>query len=399
LASQNDVADVTADVYVTPPQSFKDSSGDMGRVPLAPSSASDPTLATNYPRQWNMRVIGADRAWQAGKLGSPDVRVAILDFGIDPTHPDLAGLIDYSRSASFCSADAFVLAQEFPGLPSWTDLDGHGTAVASVVASNANFVAGVTSRTTLMAVKVLGLYPYQCSLSSWFRGMLFAANNGADIINVSIGLQSLLRRGAFRAFAHYFHLYVHYAVIKGVSAVVVAAGNDAIDLDHDGDLYAFLCDTPSVICASATGPTSSGASGTGPFVDVDAPAFYTNFGASAINVAAPGGNLGFDSAGNVTGVGAVRTACARTDRQIIGGAIQPGYCSGSGIDTIDYFGTSFSAPHVSGLAALVVDALGHGQAAQVKAAILNSADDRGKPGVDPFYGRGRINVAKALGLK
>jgi len=46
-----------------------------------------------------------------------------------------------------------------------------------------------------------------------------------------------------------------------------------------------------------------------------------------------------------------------------------------------------------------VDALGHGQAAQVKAAILNSADDRGKPGVDPFYGRGRINVAKALGLK
>jgi subtilisin family serine protease len=399
LAAQNDVATLLADEPLTLPGKMRISATDAPAPAPIPSSSSDPTLASVYARQWNMRAISADRAWGAGRLGSAEVRVAILDFGIDPTHPDLAGLIDYSRSTSTCTRDAFVLAQEFPGYPSWTDLDGHGTAVASVVASNAGFVAGVTSRTSLMAVKVLGLSPFQCTLSSWFNGMLFAARNGADVINVSIGLNSLLRRGAFRAFAHFFHVYVQYALTRGVSAVVVSAGNDAIDLDHDRDLYAFLCDSPGVICVSATGPTDSGPTGSGPFLDVDAPAFYTNFGASAVNVAAPGGNLGFDQDGNVTGAGVVLTACARTDREIVSGAIVPGYCSGTGRDVVGYLGTSFSAPHVSGLAALLVDALGHGRPAQVKAAILNSADDRGKPGVDPFYGRGRVNVAAALGIQ
>lgn len=399
LAAQKDVATVLADEPLTPPGKMRISATDAPAPAPTPFSSSNPTLASVYARQWNMRTISADRAWQAGRLGSADVRVAILDFGIDPTHPDLAGQIDYSRSTSTCTRDAFVLAQEFPGYPSWTDLDGHGTAVASVVASNAGFVAGVTSRTSLMAVKVLGLYPFQCTLSSWFNGMLFAARNGADVINVSIGLNSLLRRGAFRAFAHVFHLYVQYALVTGVSAVVVAAGNDAIDLDHDRDLYAFLCDSPGVICVSATGPIDSGPSRSGPFLDVDAPAFYTNFGASAVNVAAPGGNLGFDQTGNVTGVGLVWAACARTDREIVSGVIVPGFCSSAERDVVGYLGTSFSAPHVSGLAALLVETLGHARPAQVKAAILNSADDRGKPGVDPFYGRGRVNVAAALGIQ
>ena len=54
--------------------------------------------------------------------------------------------------------------------------------------------------------------------------------------------------------------------------------------------------------------------------------------------------------------------------------------------------------HFAGLAALLVSKFGHGKSVQVKAASENSADDLGKPGVDPFYGKGRINVARALGL-
>jgi len=61
-------------------------------------------------------------------------------------------------------------------------------------------------------------------------------------------------------------------------------------------------------------------------------------------------------------------------------------------------GTSFAAPHVAGLAALLVAQLGHGNPALIRARILQSVDDLGEPGVDPYYGKGRVNVARALGL-
>jgi subtilisin family serine protease len=61
-------------------------------------------------------------------------------------------------------------------------------------------------------------------------------------------------------------------------------------------------------------------------------------------------------------------------------------------------GTSFAAPHVAGLAALLVAQLGHGNPALIRARILESADDLGKPGTDPYYGKGRINVARAFGV-
>ena len=61
-------------------------------------------------------------------------------------------------------------------------------------------------------------------------------------------------------------------------------------------------------------------------------------------------------------------------------------------------GTSQESPHVAGLGALLVAEQGHGRPAQIKEAILNSTIDLGQPGTNPSYGRGLINVAKALGL-
>ena len=61
-------------------------------------------------------------------------------------------------------------------------------------------------------------------------------------------------------------------------------------------------------------------------------------------------------------------------------------------------GTSMAAPHVSGLAALIVEDVGHGKPSLVKARLQQSADDLGLPGTDPFYGKGRINVPRAIGL-
>lgn len=361
-----------------------------------PSSAADPTSAFYYAFQWDKRAIQADKAWQAGYLGSPDVRIAIIDTGIDPVHPELAGLIDASRSVSFCPDETPFVQQEFPGYPAWTDLYGHGTFVAAITSSNSDLLAGVASHSSLMAIKALGILP--CHWSGTIRGIYYAADHGADVINISSG--ALVRRHLSARNFRLYHLAVQYALVKGVSAVVVAAGNSAVDLDHSVDLASAYCDVAGVICVSATGPTDSGPLYVGPFQNVDASAFYTNFGMSAIDVAAPGGNLAFDSQGNIVGDSWVFSACATTDRWFDNdGNIVPGFCTSLGITTAGSIGTSFAAPHVSGLAALLVSQLGRGHAAQVNAAIGNSADDLGKPGIDPYYGRGRINVARALGLQ
>ena len=395
LASQTDVADVTLDEFVTPSDKLEKYRSQMPLVP-APSSASHPEAAIAYPYQWDKRVISADRAWQAGYLGSPDVRVAIIDTGIDPTHPELAGLVDAGRSISFCPRETSIVTQQFPGYPAWTDLYGHGTFTAAIASSNSNLVAGVTSRTKLIAIKALGIVP--CQSSSVLRGIYYAANQDADVINISLGTFPF-SRAATRNYTHYVHLYVEYALRKGVSAVVVAAGNDSFDFDHSGNLAQAYCDVPEVICVSATGPTDSGPLFLGPFANIDASAFYTNFGASAIDVAAPGGNVSFDEQGNILGISFVHSACATTDRQFdSAGNVVPGFCTSHGFTVVGQIGTSFAAPQVSGLAALLVSQLGHGKSAQVRAAIENSADDLGKPGVDPLYGKGRINVARALGL-
>ena len=396
LANQTDVSNVTLDEFVTYSEKFQKRPNTVPAGPR-PSSATDPESAVFYPFQWDKRAIHADRAWQAGFHGSPDVRLAIIDTGIDPTHPELTGLIDTGSSISLCSNETPLVQQQFPGYPAWTDLYGHGTATAAIASSNSNLLAGVTSRTTLIAIKALGIVP--CRASSIFLGIIYAAQHGADVINISAGNSPFLRATS-KNFVHFDHLAVQYALQKGVSAVVVAAGNEAFDFDHAGNLTEEFCDVPGVICVSATGPTNSGPEYLGPFANVDSSSFYTNYGVSAIDVAAPGGNLSFDNAGNIIGDSYIFTACATTDRQFdSGGNLVPGLCSGNGITTAGGIGTSFAAPEVSGLAALLVSQLGHGNGAQVRNAIENSADDLGKPGVDPLYGKGRINVARALGLQ
>lgn len=79
------------------------------------SSSSDPSSAVFYPFQWHHQVIGADKAWDAGLLGSEDVTVAILDGGLDYTYPDLVGRVDLSRSASFIPFDDALVDAFFPG--------------------------------------------------------------------------------------------------------------------------------------------------------------------------------------------------------------------------------------------------------------------------------------------
>lgn len=364
-------------------------------APPIPRPLASPTTAAVYAWQWNLPQIHADQAWVAGKVGTSDVVIADIDTGVDDTRLDLIGRVDHAHSRSFVDpAEDALVAALYPGHPAWTDLIGHGTWTSSVASSNGILTAGVTQGTTIYALKALSYFTLGSSIP---RAIVYAADNHADVINLSLGgvfAKRLLHGRLLRL----FNLLVRYAIQKG-TLVVASAGNSFADLDHDVDLTWDFCTIPGVLCVSATGPTDSGPDGvSGPFLNPDAFALYSNFGRSAIGVAAPGGNIGVDQLGNFFGASWVWGTCASTDIEIINGQILPGPCSSGGFTLSGGIGTSASAPHVSGLAALLVGRIGHGHPAQLQQIIQGTADDLGAPGTDPYYGKGRINVARALGL-
>ena len=380
-ASLSDFGEVAPDVtfQIVDPAETAAAAATASAMDNTVTSATNPAAAFFFPRQWNMRQIGANTAWAAGKLGSPAVKVAILDTGIDPTHPDLVGRVDAANSASFVPSDEVYRAAFFPTAPAWTDLHYHGTHVAATVASNGVAAAGVTSRTTLMAVKVLNVNG-SGSTSAIMSGIMYAADHGADVISMSIGNLSPPFSTKDKDNKDFFNKVLDkafkYANSKGV-LFILAAGNESqnLDIPHTHKLF---CGEMHVVCVSATGPTAQ-ASVNGPWTNPDAFASYSNYGLGQIDVAAPGGN-----------VSAVYAACSRTSLQIP-------VCQ-TGTFVVGLAGTSMATPHVSGLAALIL-ADRHIGSAGVRSAIFNSATDLGAKGKDAFYGNGRINVAKALGLQ
>ncbi len=380
LAAAPDVSEVQPDVQVALDDQAAPAAA-AADVTIA--SQADPTKAWGYAKQWDMRAILAPTAWAAGRLGSAGVTVAILDTGLDYDAFDLAGLVDLSRSRSFVPDDT-AYAKLFPGLGTRnpiTDYDGHGTNVATQVASKGLLFAGVTSKTKLIGVKVLSAKG-SGSFGGILLGVLWAADQGADVANMSLG-GAFLKAGA-NGYGGFINRVFNYAARQGM-LIVVAAGNSGADLDHVGPVDVTFCSQPQVLCVSATGPRTSTGS-------VDAFSYYSNYGRSAISVAAPGGNA------SKTFASWVYSSLSKTTVKFdtLGTPSSAGYESGYWYT--GYMGTSQATPHVAGLAALLVAETGRGQPAQIRNLIMQSADDLGQPGVDPFYGRGRINVARALGF-
>lgn len=409
LASSG-VGEVQADSEVSIDLPSAAAETDVAEVSTELNSQANPATAFRYSWQWNMRLINAQAAWAAGKLGSGGVTVAILDTGIDYTAPDLAGLVDLSRSTSFMTA--FVGRADDPALPGEDgapiipsdnvivgslgrhlvdDLNGHGTNVATQVSSKAPVHAGVTSKTTLIGVKVLGANG-SGSFSGVMSGVLWAADNGADVANMSLG------GGFSKSGAGYYVSIINrvfnYARQKGM-VIVVSAGNSSIDLQHNGNAYSTYCDAPHVICVSSVGPLTPTGSG-------DVPAFYTNFGKNSVDIAAPGGNASATFSawpwGNSNGsfvwsyCASRRIVISRVGVTANGSWVRHPFCR-FGNRVSGFIGTSQAGPHVAGLAALLVAEYGKGNPAKVKHQIQQSADP-----IDPALGRGRINVKAALGL-
>ena len=143
------------------------------KVQKAESIGTDETF---YVYQWHLPVIEADKAWDIGVTGF-GARVAVLDTGIWYPHPDLTANIDFSASASFV-----------PGAADFIDGHGHGTHVSGIVAAIDNDWGsiGVAPDTTLIGVKVLD--DSGSGYQSWIvAGIIHAVQEGADIINMSLG--------------------------------------------------------------------------------------------------------------------------------------------------------------------------------------------------------------------
>lgn len=397
LAKIPGVSDVLPDVEFTL-ESARETAA-LGMDDPSTQSPAAPQTASQFARQWNMRAIQADAAWAGGALGSPEVSVAILDTGIDYRWPDLVGRVDLTRSISLRpDEDARLVTFFGTSVNPISDLNAHGTLVASIVASNSGFFAGVTTQTTLFGVKVCIVFN-TCSTAATLNGIIYAVNHGADVINMSLG-------GAFPkkvapGFVSLINRVFNYANQNG-TLIVVAAGNEHLDIDHSGNLYDAYCNSPHAVCVSATGPTAA-PTAVGPFTNPDAVAPYSNFGRSAISLAAPGGG--------VTTVNAfVSGPCSQTalawhqpPAPSPGAPLPPPVIDGPacprnlGLFRVSGAGTSFASPHVAGVAAAVIARTGHGQPSQLRAILQSSSDDLGDPGTDPFYGKGRVNAARAVG--
>ena len=393
LLSANGVQDVQPNVEFTLAAPIAQVEADASDISIA--SQANPTTASRYVWQWNMRQIGANLAWAAGKLGSPTVTVAIIDSGIDYDIPDMNGLVDLARSTSFVPTDSAITATYFPTRHISDDYNGHGTNVATQVSSKAAALAGVTSRTTLISVKAIGRTGSGNSTQS-LRGVLWAADHGAQVANMSLG--GAFAKNELQGLVPFINRVMNYAHSKGM-LIVVAAGNELADLDHDGNTYQTYCNATHVICVSATGPaTATGAA--------DAFAYYSNFGRSAVDVAAPGGNAdalnGFTVSTWPWGADIASWVWSYCPKFRIAGLTAAGVpvltaCT-AGNRLTGSIGTSQASPHVAGLAALILAENPGMSIDDVKDLILSSADDIGAPGTDPLFGKGRINVAKALGL-
>jgi subtilisin family serine protease len=333
--------------------------------------------------------------------------VAVLDTGVDPTHPDLAANVNVGLAASFVPGQTWDVSTD-----AVQNFD-HGTHVAGIIAAadNGFGIIGVAPEAEIVPVQVLrrpsGLSPPDAVIA----GIVYAADVGSDVINLSLAYLRVRHGGVndlgtedpgddvaytareAAALKKAFIRACDYAHARGCT-LVAAASNSATDADHDRDGLVLPRDAPHVISVAATGPLRWILD---PDANVDLPAFYTNYGQSVIDLSAPGGNIDFEllTSGELCTVNSgpisVTLPCWFFDGVLSTAPLQGGF--------LYEFrqGTSMAAAHVSGVAALIIGQNGGAMApAQVVARLRLSADDLGKSGKDDFYGLGRVNAYRAV---
>lgn len=304
-----------------------------------PDYYAQPLAVPNDPlfsQQWHHRntgqtggTAGADAgstvAWDIW-TGSANVTIAVLDTGIELSHPDLSANIA-SGGWDFIDSDATP-----------EDTNGHGTHVSGIIAAqgnNASAVSGILWRAKILALKVCGTGG--CPFTAIANALHFAADNGAKVINMSLGGpsgSSLLEEA------------VNYAAAAGC-VVVAAAGNDGTESPSYPAFYS------NVIAVAATNHQ-------------DALASFSQRG-SWVDISAPGQD------------------------------ILSTYVGGG---TVLLSGTSMASPMVAGAAGLLFSLQPGLTAQEARVRLTSSAVniDAQNPGLSGKLGAGRLNVGAALAL-
>jgi serine protease len=309
-----------------------------------------------YSFQWHFNDINAginiEAAWDI-TTGDPNVIVAVIDTGVAyetyggrfEQAPDLA-------NTNFIAGYNFVKGSEHAN-----DDDGHGTHVTGTIAQsthNGLGVAGIAFNCSIMPVKVLASRGPVSSGShaDIADGIYFAADNGAHVINMSLGGpsgSSTLRDA------------VEYAYNEGVT-IICSAGNDGPG--GPKGYPAAYDDYCIAVAATRFDKTRAYYSTTGSFVDI----------------AAPGGDINVDQNGDGYFDGILQQTFGLNPKDW-------GYWF--------YQGTSMAAPHVSGVAALLIST-GVTHPDDVREALEATAEDLGSPGKDTEFGWGLIDAYAAL---
>lgn len=216
--------------------------------------------------QWDIKRVGGNPDTWAVEEGNHSVVIAVIDSGVDKTHPDINANYLYGKS----------LLPEFPD--GGEDLLGHGTFVAGQIAGN-GMIKGVGPGLGIASYRVFGSEDLTY-ISVVGQALVMAADDGAQIINLSLGCLIDQADAEMRAQYQEFQRAVKYAEAKG-AVIVTSSGNEALNLDKAGRIKSLPGDMPGVITVSATN-------------NLDQLAFYANYGNSIIDCCAPGGDLGLD---------------------------------------------------------------------------------------------------------
>ncbi|HEY7498502.1 MAG TPA: S8 family serine peptidase [Vicinamibacterales bacterium] len=362
---------------------------------------------SNYSRQWNMNLINMPQAWDISRTAGSGVTVAVIDSGLT-TRDGTFGFRVWTGTAFSTMAIPFAKAADFDhnrvltgidlqtfgpwqtpaGEPLIFDAHGHGTHVSGTIAQQTNNnmgYAGVANGVTLMPIKacfsawdvqlynnhVLNVPRFEtaptgtlCPTSAVVGGIRYAADNGAKVINISLG-------GTATQPAELDAL--NYAVSKG-TFVAISAGNDALvgNATHYPAFYASQIE--GVMAVGALTPTRERArySNTGSYVEISAPGGAGSFGTANDQVWQMGPN--------------------QADLLFAPLRLAPAF---NRYSDLGFAGTSMAAPHVTALAALLYSQ-GITRPSAIEAAIKRFAIDLGPQGRDDEFGAGMIDARATL---
>lgn len=346
-------------------------------TPNDPLYASSGSWKQSYADQWALKRIGfkpmedPTSAWNLTTGTERPVVVAVIDSGIDLTHPDLhinnIWVNEKETAGNRRDDDDNGYVDDLIG---WnfvqnnnnpSDFVGHGTHVAGLIAArwnNGRGIAGINRGARIMVLKALNESGKGWG-SDFARAIVYAVDNGAKIINISAehtGQTKFLER----AFA--------YAEKKG-ALVVVSAGNEAADT-----LGVEPANQPGVLVVAATLPN-------------DKRAGFSNYG-ERVHLAAPGVDV---LSLRAAGTDLVHKVATDPSKNKPGEAVV-----GKDLKYYRASGTSFAAPLVTGVASLMLAKNPALTAEQIKRMLMMSADDIEDPGWDLATGYGLVNARKAL---